>query len=602
MKIKISDVFKINEKLLNKEENKRVFLEGFTDLSKRVLLFLAKNGIRVDGFLSDDKTLSEGEFEYLGRKILGQEKIKEDDIIIDVNKNFVEKIFRTKLLECCIRDIPIVIYGAGMFGESVLELFQLADVKVACFADRNVEKKKTMHHGLEVILPSEIKEKYPNAFVVIALGNGIANEVAEELVKQGYISNYSIYDYRWMPENLAIKNGSNVQDEVRLVYDESDDIQLAPRMIYYFYNYRNSKKIIFKGKNASALRELVFALKQLDVKIEYCISDDEYIGFIAETEFKSKYDLMYEDSNNVIVWVADGIANTIKMINEFGMDDKNILYTAYEPLRIKRSVLHLDPSLGYNHPYSIEILTGRGNEKKKKIGILGGSTSEILARYEKAWPEILMDIAEEEGISLECYCGAVGGYTVSQELVKLIRDMLYYKPDIIISYSRINEYDATVQESKFIQLYQKQIFEIMSKHAGNKGITYGEGQYNYAEHWYNQEKIMYAICKEYGIKFYAVMQPCIYEKNPYSKNEMEMDLHIGNKMGNVDYGQEQVVMSGIREYIREKMMESDWIYDFTKIFDGQDKRVYYDNCHVFEHANRIVASKMYEMIKNELTE
>ena len=43
-----------------------------------------------------------------------------------------------------------------------------------------------------------------------------------------------------------------------------------------------------------------------------------------------------------------------------------------------------------------------------------------------------------------------------------------------------------------------------------------------------------------------------------------------------------------------------WLVDFTHIFDGVDKPVYYDKCHVFQDANKIIASKILDIILKAL--
>ncbi len=57
------------------------------------------------------------------------------------------------------------------------------------------------------------------------------------------------------------------------------------------------------------------------------------------------------------------------------------------------------------------------------------------------WTEWLEIILREKSYSVEVLAGGIQGYASSQELLKLIQDVLILRPDLVISFSGIN--DAT---------------------------------------------------------------------------------------------------------------------------------------------------------------
>ena len=76
--------------------------------------------------------------------------------------------------------------------------------------------------------------------------------------------------------------------------------------------------------------------------------------------------------------------------------------------------------------------------KHPVILTLGGSTTDGI-EFDHSWPEELSKILVEKGINGTVVNGGTGGYSTNQELLKLLRDGLEFKPDIIISYSGVND-------------------------------------------------------------------------------------------------------------------------------------------------------------------
>ena len=63
----------------------------------------------------------------------------------------------------------IIIFGAGKFGQSILESLQMEGINsVKYFCDNNSKTTGSYVQGLEVLAPQEATERYPNACYVIS--------------------------------------------------------------------------------------------------------------------------------------------------------------------------------------------------------------------------------------------------------------------------------------------------------------------------------------------------------------------------------------------------------------------------------------------------
>lgn len=137
----------------------------------------------------------------------------------------------------------------------------------------------------------------------------------------------------------------------------------------------------------------------------------------------------------------------------------------------------------------------------------------------------------------------------------------------------------------------KQNNKLKSMHL--KGDTYvGLNRINYGEHWVKTERIMSAICKEFGIHFYAFFQlvlPCKIIKTEEEKEIMllcECDEDLLKSYREIRKEIEKVVCCGI--------------HDLNQVFDKISGELYADIIHLTEEGSRVVAENIYEIIKEDL--
>lgn len=78
----------------------------------------------------------------------------------------------------------IILYGAGVNGTVALKKLQDAGVEVICFCDSDEKKWGTQYLGLDIISPEEMKEKYPDAVIIVT--PYMFRGVYKKLKKLGY--------------------------------------------------------------------------------------------------------------------------------------------------------------------------------------------------------------------------------------------------------------------------------------------------------------------------------------------------------------------------------------------------------------------------------
>lgn len=125
-------------------------------------------------------------------------------------------------------------------------------------------------------------------------------------------------------------------------------------------------------------------------------------------------------------------------------------------------------------------------------------------------------------------------------------------------------------------------------------VCYGISNRSFAENWVVQQRMMRAVCKEFGIKFISVLQPWLLEKKELSKYDSDIiELwYSENKAFRFE------TMKKIKKLISTE--EYSWINDFSNMFDKINEPIYFDGCHLYSKGNYFVASKIFDLIMEEL--
>jgi lysophospholipase L1-like esterase len=278
-----------------------------------------------------------------------------------------------------------------------------------------------------------------------------------------------------------------------------------------------------------------------------------------------------------------------------------------------------DPFCGYD--YANADLPDRDDEQKKagfsvyktpgsspsianqiRIVTLGNSTT--TPHFAECWPKQLLRIFKAEGLNVKIYNGGVSGYTSAQELLKLVRDVLPLKPDIVISYSGIRDigFFHSIPGHPFINKFLSRTlsslpissFKTKTGKDTISGINYGtRSNTTPHENWCANIRMMNAISKEFKIKFYSILQPTLGIGN-YTLSCLERDM-----LQKFDLSFHNEYMSELNSFYnatRKFAEKTDFITDLVDVFAGHSD-IYYDCRHPNGAGYEIVAKHIRSVIK-----
>lgn len=484
-----------------------------------------------------------------------------------------------------------VLWGAGKKGIDLLFSLIEKGIYIACFCDADTKKQSIRIYNKLVISPRQLldnRDEY-NIIVTPTEGHGL-NDILNILVSAA-IDEYIL------------------GEDIGTIYS---DFVINREYLYNIIRDSYTHRIIVCGTDNKANR-IVEILKALDVKIEYIIDDIDYEYKLKKNDIEVKplYHILDETEGSFVVIVPtvcdQGKKDWMEKIGLRVRREYNF-FDDYRMMMPRSSIL--DPNLGYSfygNDCEIPGFVRFGKSDGFKIVTLGGSTTDAVRFPFKTWSQILSEKLSMAGIEACVICGGCIGYKTSQELVKLIRDVLPMKPDMILDYSGYN--DALLNESEqkhlFLHHYQIELFTSISLH--NKYEKYGEhylkeknglvfGTDNDMTRWeqyMNNIKAMKGICDIFGIEFLSFLQPWLATKSVYSKSELEMIMNYPTIFTDKHFRH-------LKEFYENRnMVDFSYMIDLTQIFDSFGD-VYIDRVHVNEKGNGIIADNIMEVVKERL--
>jgi len=398
-------------------------------------------------------------------------------------------------------------------------------------------------------------------------------------------------------------------------------IRINGRTFYSIWKDAQKYRIIVytdNNKNAEFIKD---KLKLIDVKIDYFVTEDNK-SFDHELKFRNVYDLIYENPEEIMVVVLGSIYySAYKILTGIGLkpgdDFKWIGRYGFENINAKYS---FDPTLGCNIVSPDTRFPGffvYGNPENinaKRIVTLGGSTSDPSIYYFRNWSELLYKKFNDYGIETVIFAGGVAGFSSSQELLKLIRDVPQLNPTAVINYSGVNNV-YLLKDYPFLIEYQLEICRFLEEYpdknskipdlinrSANKKTTLGIkmdtekiDKYNY---WINHKKLMKCFSDIHGFKFLCFLQPNLLsmEKEKIRQDDKE---YLLNRSFMGKYGITPEMYSQNAMEFR-KRIKSDknktWLFDLSTIFDDDIDGIYLDAIHVSEKGNEIIAQKILEIM------
>ena len=286
----------------------------------------------------------------------------------------------------------------------------------------------------------------------------------------------------------------------------------------------------------------------------------------------------------------------------------NVDFTLMNTGGFCRALNRIDPLLGYSRTDDCGQYTIIGNGEFKII-LLGSSTTDIGEAGQISWPYYLFECLKKEGIDSTIYCGAVAGYCSGQELLKLLRDIDVIKPNLVLSFSGINDYKngTHIPGNPFINKYYYRAWSGISKIKGAipdsldmRNIEEVDfctnNQLSDAEIWASNEKKMNAICESCGALFIGALEPficfgCKIDKDLFSLIQNCLPAFMSDEY-----------VKGYREFhetIIQKTNSLEWFADCSHMLDGLSN-IYIDSMHFNQRGCSIVGSKIAGIVLNRL--
>lgn len=275
-----------------------------------------------------------------------------------------------------------------------------------------------------------------------------------------------------------------------------------------------------------------------------------------------------------------------------------------------------DPILGFNtisndsRYQGFRVIGDPDDSDALRIVVLGGSSSDPDVFHFTSWPEFLHNKLSSSGVNPVLFNGATTGFTCSQEMVKLLRDVMAIRPDVVISFSGINN-NHLVNKHPFFLDYNLKIAKYFETHDPPTinirpvlpfdCIGYQKNQFDRYTFWLNQEKTMKYFCDLHNVAFYGFLQPNLMSKDKEKLLPEESEYLLNRSfMGRFgltpdEYSQ---ITGGFRTLLGNEA-SNDWLYDLSDIFDGDKTSVYIDAIHVDENGNEKTAQAVFERIYPE---
>lgn len=483
----------------------------------------------------------------------------------------------------------LVIWGNEKLGEYIYEILIKHGKRIECFVDTNKNLEGINKRGLPVYKPSQLEElsvgrEELTVIEAVEDWQELDKDIQENYEKRFFFN----FEISKIEEAVICNNGI---EKRRLFCLDS----------FWMFNHFVGKRIYIYGMDTVG-SEFAEYLKLLDYDFAGFLVDDE----ISTVEKHEQGSIQYVEEilmeENFYVWAYD--KKKAKKLDELGLKYfKDYYVKDYRfDVTINQKII-LDINLGNNYmansKYPGVLVYGDEKEDDYKIAVLGGSTTDGTMYPFKSWPRLLY---EEMGENITIYNGGVCSYTSGQELIKLVRDIIQLKPDMIIVYDGYNNlaFNRYVQYP-FAFLYLENIFEYVKTHMDEEediayidegGVPVCRGiasKSDRFENWISDIRAMHAIAIENKISFFSFCQPTLYSKKRKTTREKNILLSMQNNR----------IELFKRESFRERIIQTkempEYIYDLSHIFDEEDD-VYMDVCHVWENGNKIIAKEIKKAI------
>ncbi|WP_157803217.1 hypothetical protein [Lacrimispora celerecrescens] len=387
------------------------------------------------------------------------------------------------------------------------------------------------------------------------------------------------------------------------------------RYINDVISVNQNKRIIIYGCGSAGSRIYAY-LTAIGYEIAYFVDMDEKKqgNLFFERPVKSPYDLLYEsDKSLIFLCIIDNAASAIQILKSIGLQENIDYYNIMNFWGGKKRYDLYDPICGYSRRGDLDGFNIRGDQKSKNIiVILGGSTTDDDYSVFTPWVQYFYEMLKiEYNDDLLLYNGAVSGYESSQELLKFLRDVIWLEPSIVIQFNGVNEVDVDKKHplvNRYLQYICRNTFsniidsdvanapKMGLRSADNLELSFGlEVNAEKHQNWMINMRVMGAVCREFGIKYYGILQPTSMfgeHKDKCIKKINKIQMKYGNSK-----------LEERREFyknVNHNWKQVDFLYNFSRIFDNVEGALYFDEVHYTEKANKIIAETIFDLLSKDI--
>lgn len=563
--------------------------------TQRFFVSTLRKGIYIKGFATDKKSMIG--LKMYNKKIYDIDALDQGNAIVfydtyfwGSDAEFPKKVHNVRMLNSDLPKDNIVIWGSGVTGRRVYKILSENGIKAAFYVDSNRTLRGTYQCGLPVYAPEDIRKFTESPIIIEAMEKW---EELDSYIKGEYEERYYF---------------SFIDNEQKRMPYKGHYIEWMFGLENWFCNFAFFvEKSVYVYGTGEIERLIPEYLDLLDIRFGGFLIDGSNTVSREINNYNVKYveEIVYE--KNYFVWVYD--KRKVKRLEELGLisHENYIYYNGTNNTSIKKKYI-LDTNLGHNFlsdsKYPGIMVYGDDKENNFKIAVLGGSTTDGRTSFFKSWPELMYEeLGKRSFKNITIYNGGVSGYASGQELLKLIRDMLPLKPDMIIVYDGFNDLNYGNQYP-LTSGYLKKVFEVARENIendngedlfmGEVSICQGiETKKDIFDTWLSNIRTMYAVAKEQNILFYSFCQPVLDSKIGKTNAEKNMLLSA------YSLTMVKLINGSFRKRICQMAQLPGYIHDLSHIFDNVSD-VYKDYCHVWEKGNQIIASEITKTILPEL--
>lgn len=572
-------MLKILYALAEKYEGKKIFVYGIGFHALSAFAELSYCGIDIAGFVNTNKAYEQHAGEYImNRKIVGKEELVPNDGIVvvprEISRTAIQKVFYgicvLKIDELLapdyrLRNKRVILYGIGKRGNEIYDLLEANGINLAAACVS--EKKQDVWKGLPVYSVDELEDAPDTVFVLATK----IPEYRDEML--GKLKDREAEKYI----DLFVTYNDMISGDMYQIVDKVSG---------------ERKKLFLYGNDDELFQFIQKILNRYGVDINGRI----YENGDPDRGIEGIYELIYKDLDNIAVIVAESDREKSKAVcdklSEIGFCVQKHNYTSIYPkaLRYKKGFQVMADCLLGHSPYMNErfpgyVVYGDAKEDDLKIIILGGSTSTDGFYSSTGWPYFFWKKYQQQK-EVTVYNGAMMGHDVVQELLKLLRDIAYIRPDVVISMGGIN--NVNVKKNTDNQFCVKDILEWITAMAPKERYISGvKGDECTYEFWHRNLKVMKAVVESYGAKFFGFLQPM----NVAKENPSLFDI--------ITTGEDNKDFWVFRERSEK---ESDPAYrNLIDLFD-QETEMYIDYAHYSEKANDMLADIVFKTVITNMKE